>query len=170
MTGTDNFSSSIWAAMRTDASFALHASLVEITGWMTSLDPAATDADYFLLAAQEACCGGCVPRDPFSCIEVVTQAPVMISEGPVCLRGRLVRLVDDPAGWRYRLESAERVIEATGGSSPQLGMSRRAFLASGTALSLAACMPGRFAGYTGRARTLNRATSNGRVGRHPPAH
>ncbi|SKC76408.1 Zn-dependent dipeptidase, dipeptidase homolog [Burkholderia sp. CF099] len=141
-------SASIWAAIRTDSSIALHASVVEITGWMIPLDPTATDADYFLLAFQEPCCGGCVPRDPLSCIEVMAHGPVVINAGPVCLRGRLVRLVDDPAGWRYRFESAERVFGASGESSSPSGMSRRAFLASGTALGLAACMPGRFAGYT----------------------
>ncbi|MBN3753744.1 peptidase M19 [Paraburkholderia sp. Tr-20389] len=134
-------SSSIWAGIRTDFAMAFEGSQVEITGWMIPLDQTASAVDYFLLAAQEPCCGGCVPRDAFRCIEVMSHQAIAFDTGPVRIRGRLVRLVDDPAGWRYRLESAERLFGAT-------GVSRRAFLASGTALGLAACMPGRFAGYT----------------------
>lgn len=136
-------SSSVWArirADRADLAGAPHTSQVEITGWMIPLDPAAPSADYFLLAADEPCCGGCVPRDPLSCIEVTCAKPVALDAGPVCLRGFLTRLIDDPAGWRYRLESAELVGGAT--------MTRRTFLASSAALGLAACAPGRFASYT----------------------
>ena len=121
---------------------------MEITGWMIPLDPTAAHADYFLLAADEPCCGGCVPRDPFSCIEVVSDRPIVCSVGPVRLRGRLRRLVDDPAGWHYRLELGEQISDATGPTLSLAGMSRRSFLASGAALGLAACTPGRFAGYT----------------------
>ena len=145
MTADDDraFSSSVWArirANRADLAGAPHTSQVEITGWMIPLDPAAPSADYFLLAADEPCCGGCVPRDPLSCIEVTCAKPVAHDAGPVRLRGFLTRLIDDPAGWRYRLESAEPVSGAK--------MTRRTFLASGAALGLAACAPGRFASYT----------------------
>lgn len=140
-------SASIWAAIRTDSATLFEASVVEISGWMIPLDQTSVHADYFLLSADEPCCSGCVPRDPSSCIEVSARDPVTLSVAPVRLRGHLRRLVDDPAGWRYRLESAEAVGEANGGSSIS-AMSRRSFLVSGTALGLAACMPGRFAGYT----------------------
>jgi membrane dipeptidase len=89
-----------------------------------------------------------VPRDPFSSIEVLTGEPVVLETGPIRLRGRLVRLIDDPAGWRYRLESAQRVQEPDTSPLSASGVSRRAFLASGAALTLAACSPGRFAQYT----------------------
>ena len=57
------------------------------------------------------------------------------------IRGRLRRLIDDPAGWRYQLIDA-RV------TSQDRPFSRRAFLASTAALSLVACARGRFSGYT----------------------
>jgi membrane dipeptidase len=137
-----------WAAIRSDTAAALHTSIVEVTGWMIPLDPAAGAVDYFLLAADEPCCGGCVPRDPLTCIEVFASGPVALDAGPVRLRGRLLRLCDDPAGWRYRLEAAREVRMPAAQPGPSAKMSRRAFLASGTALGLAACAPGRFAAYT----------------------
>ncbi|PVX81341.1 dipeptidase [Paraburkholderia unamae] len=137
----------VWSAIRDDSANALHDTLVEIDGWMIPLDPASTSADYFLLAADEPCCGGCVPRNPFSCIEVVTRAPLVPERESVRLSGRLIRLIDDPAGWRYRLEDAQRVPQQPGSLASATGMSRRAFLASGAALGLAACAPGRFARY-----------------------
>jgi membrane dipeptidase len=142
MTAADDRASSPfpWAAIRDDRRDALHGSIVEIGGWMIPLDPAAASADYFLLSANEPCCGGCVPRDPLSCIEVICTKPIEPDAGSVRLRGRLIRLIDDPAGWRYRLESAE-LVHGT-------NMTRRTFLASGAALGLAACAPGRFASYT----------------------
>jgi len=138
----------VWTTIRSDAPNDPRTATVEISGWMIPLDPAQSSVDYFLLAEQEPCCGACVPRDPFNCIEVITCEPVALEGGAVHLRGRLIRLVDDPAGWRYRLESAERVQDAGGSSLPASGLRRRAFLASGAALGLAACAPGRFAQYT----------------------
>jgi membrane dipeptidase len=141
-------SQSLWTSIRNDTANGLHAATVEIRGWMIPLEPAEPAADYFLLAAEPPCCGACVPRDPFSSIEVLTREPLLVESGPMRLRGRLVRLIDDPAGWRYRLESAQRVHEPNASPLPASGMSRRAFLASGAALSLAACSPGHFAHYT----------------------
>jgi membrane dipeptidase len=143
-----DLSQAVWTAIRSHAANELHAATVELSGWMIPLDPAQPAADYFLLAAQEPCCGGCIPRDPFDCIEVTPLEPIAPECGPVRLRGRLMRLIDDPAGWRYRLEAAERVPETNGSSPHASAMSRRAFLASGAALGLAACAPGRFAQYT----------------------
>lgn len=148
---TDDYSSlprDIWVAIRGDAANASHSATVEICGWMIPLDPEEPAADYFVLAADEPCCGACVPRDPFNCIEVTTREPVALASGPIRLRGNLIRLIDDPAGWRYRLESAERVPGSSDSSLPVAGMSRRTFLASGAAFGLAACTPGRFARYT----------------------
>ncbi len=134
--------------MRDDSTHEQSASTVEIGGWMIPLDPTESAADYFLLTEDEPCCGGCVPRDPLRCIEVISRDPLELDGGFVRLRGRLIRLIDDPAGWRYQLEAARHVSEPKRASSSAAGMSRRAFLASGAALSLAACAPGRFAGYT----------------------
>jgi membrane dipeptidase len=98
--------------------------------------------DYCVLSADEPCCGGHLPRHPLSCIEVFLAAPRMLAPGAVRLRGRLVRLLDDPAGWRYRLAEAQ-VLESRAARG-QRGVSRRVFLASTAALGLAACAQGRF--------------------------
>ncbi|HEY1607667.1 MAG TPA: membrane dipeptidase, partial [Paraburkholderia sp.] len=137
-----------WTEIRSDAALAQHASEVQLVGWMIPLDPAADAADYFLLAATEPCCGGCVPRDPLTCVEVFANAQIALCAGPMRLRGRLLRLQDDPAGWRYRLEEAQAVPESGVPARSPGTMNRRAFLASGAALGLAACTPGRFANYT----------------------
>ncbi len=73
-------------------------------------------------------------------------APCAPQEQAVTFSGRLQRLIDDPAGWRYQLVDATPARLAAG-HAPR-SASRRAFLASGAALGLAACAPGRFAGYT----------------------
>jgi membrane dipeptidase len=137
-----------WSAIANDSAAMQHASEVTITGWMIPLDPTLPTADYFLLAAAQPCCGGCIPRDPLSSIEVTVSEPVALGTGlePVRLRGRLRRLADDPAGWRYRLEAATLVDPDNPVRAPA-AMSRRVFLMSGSALGLAACMPGRFAAY-----------------------
>lgn len=150
---TDDHSSllqDVWAAIRGGTVNPSNATTTEICGWMIPLEPAESAADYFVLAADEPCCGGCVPRDPFNCIEVMSLEPVAVASGRIRVRGRLIRLIDDPAGWRYRLELAERVPDS---SLPASGISRRAFLASGAALGLAACAPGRFAQYTDAANS-----------------
>jgi membrane dipeptidase len=135
-----------WTSIRTGDADALHGKIVELRGWMIPLDPAADQADYFLLAAGAPCCGGCLPRDPLSSIEVYAAVPCAPQEQAVTFRGRLERLTDDPAGWRYQLVEAQPLdLPAT--RAPR-SVSRRAFLASGAALGLAACAPGRFAGYT----------------------
>jgi membrane dipeptidase len=134
-----------WPAIRTGDADSFNGTIIELSGWMIPLDPQADSVDYFLLNAEEPCCGGCVPRNPLAAIEVVTAAPIAPQAEPLTLRGRLLRLLDDPAGWRYRLVDAMPPDRPA--TSPR-GLSRRAFLASGAALGLAACAPGRFAGYT----------------------
>jgi membrane dipeptidase len=137
-----------WAAIRDDSAAMRHATIVELTGWMIPLDPQSTHADYFLLAAVEPCCGGCVPRDPLSCMEVEARHPVPLVAGLARVRGRLMRLHCDPARWRYRLEDAYAVQPANAPHDAATPMSRRAFLAASATLGLAACAPGRFARYT----------------------
>ena len=140
-----------WTSIRTGDADALHDTIVELTGWLIPLDPTADVADYFLLAADAPCCGGCLPRDPLSSIEVFTDAPCALQEQAVSVAGRLQRLSDDPAGWRYRLVDAH-LLDLDRSASQQAhaprSASRRAFLASTAALGLAACAPGRFAAYT----------------------
>ena len=135
-----------WSSIRIGEADALHGAIVELSGWMIPLDATADKADYFLLAADAPCCGGCLPRDPLSSIEVYAAAPCAPQEQAVTFTGRLQRLIDDPAGWRYQLIDATP-LDLHPERAPR-SASRRAFLASGAALGLAACAPGRFAGYT----------------------
>jgi membrane dipeptidase len=134
-----------WMTLRSDEAAALHDATVEISGWMTPLDPSAATADYFLLTPDAPCCGGCVSADPLACIEVYVRTPLTLQAEAIQLRGRWRRLIDDPAGWRYQL--VEAVPLAPEGRASQGMSSRRAFLSYGVALSLAACAPGRFGGY-----------------------
>ena len=141
-----------WITIRTDEAAALHDTTIDISGWLTPLDPSVGHADYFLLAADAPCCGGCMTADPLSSIEVITASPVERSAWrgeAIRLRGRLLQLRDDPAGWRFRLVEAMPVaLEELPSESRSTGsVSRRAFLASGAAVGLAACAPGRFASY-----------------------
>jgi membrane dipeptidase len=134
-----------WPTIQTGDADTLHGATIDMSGWMIPLDPQADSVDYFLLSADEPCCGGCAPRNPLTSIEVYPAAPLAPRAEALTLRGRLLRLLDDPAGWRYRLVDA-RPIDPPHALSRTF--SRRAFLASGAAFGLAACAPGRFAGYT----------------------
>ncbi|MFL9887415.1 membrane dipeptidase [Paraburkholderia agricolaris] len=134
-----------WPSIQSGKADTLHGTRVDISGWMIPLDPQADKVDYFLLSADEPCCGGCVPRNPLTSIEVQMAVPLAPQADALALRGRLMRLVDDPAGWRYRLVDALPVERP---AAPPRRFSRRAFLASGAALGLTACAPGPFAGYT----------------------
>ena len=135
-----------WPTISTGAADALHGTTIELSGYMIPLDPLADSVDYFLLSADDSCCGGCMPRNPLTSIEVHAAVPIAPQADAVTLRGRLLLLLDDPAGWRYRLVDAQPLdrLETT----PLRTFSRRAFLASGAALGLTACAPGRFGGYT----------------------
>lgn len=129
-----------WSSIRSAQADTLHDRVVELSGWMIPLEPDPC-VDYFLLAANAPCCPGCAPNDARSSIEVIGASPIRVQDEPVTIRGRLRRLIDDPAGWRYQL------IDACV-TSLEKPLSRRAFLASTAALGLAACARGRFAGYT----------------------
>lgn len=156
-----------WADIRSDAAARHTAHEVELVGWMIPPDFSALASDYFLLNAEEPCCGGCLPRDPFRSVEVFANTPVDTANAltAMTLRGRLVRLRDDPAGWRYRLENAE-IVESMAKNLPNAQndaparFTRRAFLASGAALSLSACAPGRFANYTGDAGSSEKSAAS----------
>lgn len=128
-----------WDDIRGDAAAARHAAVVDLRGWMIPLDPGAPAAHYFVLAATEPCCGGCAPCDPLSSMEVFTRGDVSLHAGPVRVRGTLRRLHDDPSGWRYRLEDAALVETSDASDTAILRPNRRAFLALGAALGLAAC-------------------------------
>lgn len=134
-----------WSSIQTGAAQALHDSVIEISGWMTPLDRSALKVDYFLLSVDEPCCGGCIQANPLSCIEVFATQPFTVTGDMLRLRGRLQPLFEDPAGWIYRLVDAFDLHPASSPSLQSIG--RRAFLASSAALGLAACVPGRFAGY-----------------------
>ena len=95
-----------WSTIRAGDADRVHGMTIDISGWMIPLDPQADAVDYFLLSADEPCCGGCVPRNPLTSIEVQMAVPLAPQAEALALRGRLVRLIDDPAGWRYRLVDA----------------------------------------------------------------
>lgn len=134
-----------WPTFHSGAADAFDGETVELSGWMMALD-AHMAVDYCLLLPDAPCCGTHVPADPFACVEVFAAKPMpFVATDAVVLRGRLRRLIDDPTGWRYQLVDAEPV------ATPRGGVSRRAFLASGAALGLAGCAPGRFGNYTGDA-------------------
>ncbi|MFM0291240.1 dipeptidase [Paraburkholderia megapolitana] len=130
-----------WQALGSGAADAFDGATIELSGWMLPLD-VATEADYFLLTRDAPCCGGCVPADPRACVEVFATQLVPVRAQAVAIRGHLRVLTDDPAGWRYQL------VDAAPAAVTTITLSRRAFLASGAALGLAACAPGRFANYT----------------------
>ncbi|MEV8472788.1 membrane dipeptidase [Ralstonia sp. UNC404CL21Col] len=134
-----------WSLIATREADALHDTIVDVEGWAMPLDAAAQSADYFLLSAEAPCCGGCVSRNPAASIEVFAAQPMPVGD-VTRVRGRLVRLHDDPAGWRYQLVDAALSPGQPAAGSPRI--SRRVFLAAGAAMGLAACAPGRFANYT----------------------
>ena len=134
-----------WSLIATREADALHDTVVDMEGWAMPLDAAAQSADYFLLSAETPCCGGCVSRNPATSIEVLAVQPLPVGD-MTRVRGRLVRLQDDPAGWRYQLVDASLAPGQPAAGSPRV--SRRVFLAAGAAMGLAACAPGRFANYT----------------------
>jgi membrane dipeptidase len=158
-----------WSSIRTGEADSLHGATIELCGWVIPLDLTADEADYFVLAADAPCCGGCVPRDPLSCVEVFAAVPCAPQEQAVTLRGRLQRLIDDPAGWRYQLVDA-RPVDLLPDHAPR-SLGRRAFLASSAALGLAACAPGRFSSYTEKpdAQTADPQTPDAQTSDNPSA-
>src|SRR5579862_8466291 len=96
---------------------------VEIAGWMAPPDGEAAP-DYFLLAAEPPGC--CLPSDPASCIEIFATRGVAVEPQRIAFGGRLHRLTEDPAGWRYQLREA-RPLDARA-SHP---VSRRGVLTAG---------------------------------------
>lgn len=65
-----------WPNIQTGRADTLNGTTVDISGWMIPLDPQADTVDYFLLSADEPCCGGCVPRNPLTSIEVQMAVPL----------------------------------------------------------------------------------------------
>jgi len=98
--------------------------------------------DYFLLVPEPVCCIGCLPSDPSACIEVFAAAPLPPRGRPARLVGRLRRLVDDPAGWRYQLRGARLVGEDR---SAVLAITRRGVIAASATLAVAGYSAGRAA-------------------------
>ncbi|AWN48538.1 peptidase M19 [Methylobacterium terrae] len=104
---------------------------VTVAGWPVTATEEA-EARYCLLTPEPACCGGCLPGDAASCIEVVAAAPVPVDGREMTLRGVFRRLHDDPCGWRYRLDDAVPVPRPM----PRRGLSRRGLVAAATLLCL----------------------------------
>lgn len=108
-----------WTDLGTPRADAADGQLVELTGWM-----GATGAGAFLLSAEPACCGGCVPRDPAFTVAVHPATPIAPRPQAIRLAGRWH--VADTDGWRYRLHDA-RALDPPG----QWMISRRGVLAGG---------------------------------------
>ncbi len=118
-----------WTDILDTAADALDGKEVELRGWPATAEQAATAA-YLLLTPEPVCCAGCLPSDPLRCVEVFANDPLPLGAGPLLLRGRWRRLVDDPNGWRYQLTDAQLVTEemARRPAFPSIG--RRQVLAS----------------------------------------
>ena len=120
-----------WSDLRNGRADRLDGTEVEIAGWMAPPELAEYHG-YFLLAPEPICCLACVPSDPQACIEVFARAPIPSNGRPLHLIGRLVRLIDDPSGWRYQMRDARPVDDASGA----LPVSRRELMAASAALAL----------------------------------
>src|SRR5260370_40677838 len=81
---------------------------VEISGWIAPID-IAEHHDYFLLVPEPVCCLGCLPNNPFACVEVFAAGAIASQPRLVRLVGGWRRPVDDAAGWRYPLRGARLV-------------------------------------------------------------
>lgn len=112
---------------------------VEIEGWPYPLRGPGP-ATYFALVAEPPCCPGCLPPDSADRIEVFAAEPVCPGRA-VVLRGRWQVLDADAAGWQYQLHEARPV--AAGRRAQTSGFTRRALLASGPLLCVAAAAPSR---------------------------
>lgn len=106
---------------------------IEVEGWVYPLG-APGPSSYFALIAEPPCCVGCLPREPEQRIEVFAAKAVAAAGRAVRLKGRWRCLAGDAAGWRYQLHDA-RVLAA------QPAFTRRALLASGPLLCVAAAAP-----------------------------
>jgi membrane dipeptidase len=112
--------------------------MVEIAGWMAPFEPA-DSYPYFLLVPEMACCIGCLPAAPRGRLEVFAAQPIAPQCGAIRLRGRFVRLHDDPAGYVYQLREAWLVAGGAADAAAE-SVSRRGFIGGmGAALTLAAC-------------------------------
>jgi len=120
-----------WPDLRSGRADRLDGTEVEITGWMAPPEVAERHG-YFLLAPEPICCLACLPSDPQACIEVFARTPVPADGRPLRLIGRLIRLVDDPAGWRYQMRDAR----PANGASAATPVTRRELMAASAALAL----------------------------------
>ena len=87
---------------------AVDGATVEIEGWLSPLELAASHR-YFFLVPAIACCLGCLPREPEHAIEVFANAGMTPPSGPIRLRGLWRSLDNDPNGWRWQLREAQLV-------------------------------------------------------------
>lgn len=119
-----------WQDLTTGRADFLDGAEVEIEGWMAPAE-IADRHDYFLLAPEPVCCLSCLPRDPRRAIEVYAAEPIAMAGHAVRLGGRLLRLIDDPAGWHYRLCDARAVLQPA-------QISRRSLMAASATLAMVA--------------------------------
>lgn len=126
-----------WSDVHSTNADSFDSRLVEITGWMAppSEEGARTG---FLLKPEPTCCTGCLPGDPLATVEVIGAHPIAHHDTAVQLAGRWCVLADDPAGWRYQLRDAALISVETP-PLPAFPFTRRAMLAAGALIGLAAC-------------------------------
>lgn len=142
-----------WPAVFAASADALDGQRVSLGGWALVPDNTGDDgagdggATAFLLLPEPPCCAACPPADPLAAVEVVADAPLFpAAMAPVTVTGLWRRLPDDDGGgWRYQVRHARVTGEDQPAPVPAptagFAFSRRAMLAAGAALGLAAGLP-----------------------------
>ena len=147
-----------WPAVFAASADALDGRWVSLDGWALVPDNTGdagtgdagtgdAGATAFLLLPEPPCCAACPPADPLAAVEVAADTPLAVSTtAPVTVTGLWCRLPDDDGGgWRYQMRHARVSGDdpPIPGPAPAAGFafSRRAMLAAGAALGLAAGLP-----------------------------
>ena len=122
-----------WSALLDGSAGLYEGSAITIAGWPIAATEVA-EAHYCLLTPERVCCGGCLPSNPATCVEIIAAVPVPLNGREVVLHGVLRRLHDDPCGWHYRIDEAVVVSERPRQS--RFRLSRREFVAATPLLCL----------------------------------
>lgn len=133
-----------WFDLSTSAADALDGARIAMTGWLSPIEGPSADgfpADgfdrhrHFQLTPEPPCCAVCPPGNPLTTIEVLTASPIPQHGMESRVVGTWRRLIDDPAGRRYRLYDAVQTgIEAP--APAPFAFTRRAMLAAGALIGL----------------------------------
>jgi membrane dipeptidase len=120
-----------WVDLATARADGFDGTEIEVEGWMAPPEIGERH-NYFLLTPEPVCCVSCLPTDPTRAIEVYAAEPISARGAPMRVGGRLHRLIDDPAGWRYQLRDARET------QPLPAAISRRDVMAAGASLALVA--------------------------------